>query len=49
MMFFHSPPVCPVAEIKLVEAEYFIETDPGEGNGTLLDAEDLEHDRQLNS
>ena len=34
-----------LAEIKLVEAEYFIDSDPGEGNGTLLDAEDLVFDQ----
>ena len=34
-----------LAEIKLVEAEYFIESDPGEGNGSSLDAEDLVYDQ----
>ena len=34
-----------LAERTLVEAEYFIDTDPGEGNGTLLDAEDLVYDQ----
>ena len=34
-----------LAEIKLVEAEYFIDSDPGEGNGTSLDAEDLLFDQ----
>ena len=34
-----------LAEIKLVEAEYFIDSDPGEGNGTSLDAEDLVYDQ----
>ena len=32
-------------EVFLAGAEYFIETDPGEGNGTILDPEDLEFDQ----
>jgi len=32
-------------EAFLAGAEYFIETDPGEGNGTILDPEDLEFDQ----
>ena len=34
-----------LAERKLVEAEYFTDSDPGEGNGTSLDAEDLVYDQ----
>ena len=34
-----------LAERTLVEAEYFIDSDPGEGNGTSLDAEDLVYDQ----
>ena len=37
--------VSSLAETKLVEAEYFIETDPGEGKGESIDAEDLVYDQ----
>jgi hypothetical protein len=34
-----------LVERRVVEAEYFIETDPGEGNAFTVDAEDLVYDQ----
>ncbi len=41
-----------LTERKILAAEYFIETDPGEGSGLTIDAEDLVYDQateQLNN